>query len=86
MPTTGIAGAGIDITPENACYVGAAVVGATVVVGSVAITTVAAPGIVLVPLAISGGLVAAGMHVRDNNALDETDRQCADANTNAVTA
>ena len=56
---TGSAGFNIDATnPVHAAYVGAAVVGATVVVGSVAVTTIAAPGLVLLPGAVAGGLCA----------------------------
>jgi uncharacterized membrane protein YebE (DUF533 family) len=67
---------GVSIDPTNPvqmAYAGAAVVGATVVVGSVAVTTIAAPGLVLVPGAIAGGLVAYAVHTNNNRNNASTD-------------
>ena len=65
------AGLSVDMTnPAHAAYAGAAVIGATAVVGSVALTTIAAPGLVLIPAAFAGGLVATGHYISNNNATD----------------
>ena len=57
--TIDAAGVSVDMSDRSTqLYVGAAVVGATAVVGSVAVTTIAAPGLVLIPAAIAGGMVA----------------------------
>ena len=67
-------GISVDPTdPVQLAYAGAAVVGATVVVGSVAVTTIAAPGLVLVPGAIAGGLCAYAVHTNNNRDNASTD-------------
>ena len=63
------AGLSVDLTnPAHAAYAGAAVIGTTAVVGSIALTTIAAPGLVLIPAAFAGGLVATGHYISNNDA------------------
>lgn len=70
---SGAAGMSVDMgKPAHLAYSGAAVVGGAAIVGSVGVVAVAAPGMVLVPAAAAGGLVALGYHLsKDDESSDE---------------
>ena len=78
---------GVAIDPSNpvhVAYTGAAVIGAATVTASVGIVTVAAPGMVLIPAAVAGGLCAYAHYENDRRTNDKSDAKPASTTESAA--